>query len=61
MDKCLDGVFDAAQAMAALARCDPREFGWTKNRLQEMKRLRIPDAEAIRFVKNEARYRPWEK
>ena len=48
-------------AMAELAKLDPAEVRWTHQRLKEIKRLRIPDAEAIRIVKNESRYQPWKK
>lgn len=56
-----DGSWDGAAAMAELAKIDPAEIRWTHQRLKEIKRLRIPDQEAVRIVKNESRYQPWKR
>ena len=59
-DKLLDGGWDAAAAMAALARCDPREVGWAHKRIKELTRLRYGKPEIVRIIENESRFHPWE-
>ena len=60
-DKLLDGGWDAKAAMAALARCDPREVGWTHKRLKALLELGYSKNLAARLVAEESRSRPWEK